>query len=136
MLNQNGHLDEEIIKYGKEYSSRKSFDVDIAEQKHPFDTSFCKNMELKYTLDYSENIYAKFLEFAEDRTLNYGKIHQTLNDVNEEILNGNLDEIDYLCALEDAYTHVKKQLYFKENQLVLRSKNYIGKIELKNEKNR
>ena len=126
--------DEDIINYAKEYSSRKSFDVDIAEKKHPFDTSFCKNMELKYTPDYSENSYAKILEFSEDLALNYGKANQTLKDVNEDILDGNLDEMNYLCALEDAYAHVKKQLYLKENQLILRSKNYIGKIELKNEK--
>ena len=126
--------DEDIINYAKEYSSRKSFDVDIAEKKHPFDTSFCKNMELKYTPDYTENSYSKILEFSEDLALNYGKANQALKDVNEDILDGNLDKMDYLCTLEDAYTHVKKQLYLKENKLILRSKNYIGKIELKNEK--
>ena len=92
--------DDDIINYAKEYSSRKSFDVDIAEKKHPFDTSFCKNMELKYTPDYSENSYAKILEFSEDLALNYGKANQTLKDVNEDILDGNLDKMDYLCALD------------------------------------
>lgn len=133
LVESNGNVtDEQVIEYAKSYSSRRVSDDKIDEYEHPFDISFCENIDLKYTGDYEEQAFVNILEYAENMALNYGKANQQIKDINEDIINKYDNDQNYLYTLEDAYTHVKKQLYFKENQLVTKGKNYIGKIELKN----
>ena len=135
LVESNGDLtDEQLLRYIKSYSSRKAADINVEEFEHPFDTSFCENIDLKYTTEYNENGFVKILKFAENLALNYAKTNQILVDMNEDILNKNTAELNYLYNLEDAYVHVKRQLYFKENELILKSKNFTGKIELKNDR--
>lgn len=126
--------DEQMIDYVKSYSSSKSLDNDVTEFEHPFDTEFCENIDLKYTPEYRSNCYTKIFEFVEIQSLNFGKTNQMLKDVNEDILANDTNQMNYLYNLEDAYTHVKKELYFKDNSLVLRNKKYRGNIEIKNDK--
>ena len=135
LIDSNGMLtDEQMYNYAKSYSSRKSLDMPIKEYDCEFDTSFCENIELKYTSPYNLNGFKKILDYAENPALNYAKTNQILTDVNEDILNNNNAESNYLYALEDAYTHVKKQLYFKENEFILKSKKFTGNIEVRNDK--
>ena len=133
LIESNGNLtDEQVIKYAKSYSSRRISEDNIDEFEHPFDISFCENIDLKYTCEYDEHAFVNILEFAENLALDCGNANQKLNDMNEDIISKYDNDLNYLYTLEDAYTHVKKQLYFKENELVIKGKNYTGKIELKN----
>lgn len=135
LVDSNGVLtDEDLYNYIKSYSSRKSLDMPIKEFDCQFDTSFCKNIDLKYTDSYKLNEFKKILEHVEELALRYAKINQMLADVNEDILNSSEAESNYLYSLEDAYIHVKRQLYFKENEFIIKSKKFTGNIEVKNDR--
>lgn len=135
LVDSNGVLtDEDLYNYVKSYSSRKSLDMPIKEFDCQFDTSFCKNIDLKYTDSYKLNEFKKILEHVEELAVRYAKINQMLADVNEDILNNSETESNYLYSLEDAYAHVKRQLYFKENDFIIKSKKFTGNIEIRNDK--
>ena len=55
-----------------------------------------------------------------------------MKNMNEDILDNETRDYSYLVILEDAYTHVKKQLYFRENEIVLKNKVYSLNINNKN----
>lgn len=131
----NGNLtDEQLFDYVKTYSTRKTIDGPIEVLDHPFDLSFCGDLDLKYTQEYNLNETKNILEFTESQALELAKANQMLADVNEDILNNSTCDSNYLYTLEDAYTHVKKQLYFKENDLIINNKKFTGRIEVKNER--
>lgn len=138
LLKTNGKIsDEQLIYYAKTYSSLISDNQKIKEVKKPFDISFCENLTCKYTHNQINDV-KNILEFCENMALNYGKLNQTLKNINKEILN-NTDNINenYLDLLEDAYSNVKKQLYFKENENIqLRNRLTTKNNHMKDIKNR
>lgn len=131
----NGQLsDEDIINYVKSYSSERDEINAIKELERPFDTSFCENMELKYTENKTFNVVKNILDFCENMALEYGKLHQTIKNMNEDILSNTDTDESYITLLEESYTQVKKQLYFKENELVTNNRNLSRNINHRNKK--
>ena len=131
----NGQLsDEDIINYVKSYSSERDEIDAIKEIERPFDTSFCENMELKYTENKTFNVVKNILDFCENMALEYGKLHQTIKNMNEDILSNTDTDESYITLLEESYTQVKKQLYFKENELVTNNRNLSRNINHRNKK--
>ncbi len=131
----NGQLsDEDIINYVKSYSSERDEIDAIKELERPFDTSFCENMELKYTENKTFNVVKNILDFCENMALEYGKLHQTIKNMNEDILSNTDTDESYITLLEESYTQVKKQLYFKENELVTNNRNLSRNINHRNKK--
>lgn len=135
LIDSNGTLtDEELYDYVKSYSSRKTLDMPVKEFDCQFDTSFCEDIDLKYTSPYSFNGNKKILEFVEDLALRYAETKQMLADVNEDILNNNATDLNSVYLLEEGYSHLKKELYFKENEFITRSKKFTGNVEIKNDR--
>jgi len=131
----NGQLsDEDIINYVKSYSSVNDEINEIKEVKQPFETKFCKNMELKYTQPKTFNVVGNILDFCENMALEYGKLHQTIKNMNEDILSNTDTDETAITLLEEAYTQVKKQLYFKENELIEKEMAYRRNINHRNNK--
>jgi len=131
----NGQLsDEDIINYVKSYSSVIDEIDEIKVVKKPFDTEFCKNMELKYTQNESFNVVNNILDFCENMALEYGKLHQTIKNMNEDILSNTDADESYITILEESYTQVKKQLYFTENEGITKEIDYRRMVNHRNNK--
>ncbi|MDO5851919.1 MAG: glycosyltransferase family 2 protein [Methanobacteriaceae archaeon] len=125
ILEKNGQLtNDDLIEFTKEFSSHNA-SKDISLKYDPFDLSFCKNIQLRYTNNIKVQDYTNILENSENISVNYALTKQKLNDINEIILNNDksLNE-NYLNLLEESYSFMKKRIYVLENELILNEKKH------------
>ena len=108
--------DDSLVEIAVSFSSKVDFDdIDEVIIEDKFDTSFCKNMENKYTHN-NINEFSNILKNMEELSLNYSRLNKIHEDIlcDIDVVGDKYTTMKYIDLLENSLLMYKKEKYQDE----------------------